>query len=204
MSWYNENNITDIVDATQEIIGGVGSGGNITIINEGDTTTINNTTGGIEDLIQQVNNDTFIKNINTDGRIYFYVKEADNDSGDNYNTRINKDGNLQYYHSYTLFNPTKFAGWYGVRDGIIGLEATTFILTATTATIQAEILAIEAEDVAYMRAIEADDSSAKSASATKKTALRNAPAASAITNATSIAELKAAWDTDTLGDSPYA
>ena len=50
----------------------------------------------------------------------------------------------------------------------------------------------EAEDVVYMKALEADDSSAKTASVNKKTALRNAPAASAITNATTIAELKAA------------
>ena len=152
MSWYNDTE-NNFIDATQEFTGGVGGGGNITIINEGDTTTINNTTGGIEDLIQQVNNDTFIKNINTDGRIYFYVKEADNDSGDNYNTRINKDGNLQYYHSYTLFNPTKLAGWYGVRDGIIGLETTTFVLTATAATLQAEILAIEAEELGFRNTI---------------------------------------------------
>jgi len=63
---------------------------------------------------------------------------------------------------------------------------------------------LEAEDVVYMKAMEADDSSAKTASVNKKTALRNAPAASAITNATTIAELKAAWDTSVLGDSPYA
>jgi hypothetical protein len=55
-----------------------------------------------------------------------------------------------------------------------------------------------------MRAIEDDDATAKAAAATKKTALRDAPAASAITDATTIAELKAAWDTTTLGDSPYA
>ena len=63
---------------------------------------------------------------------------------------------------------------------------------------------LEAEDVVYMKAMEADDSSAKSASVTKKTNLRNAPAASAITNASSISALKAAWDTDLLGESPYA
>ena len=63
---------------------------------------------------------------------------------------------------------------------------------------------LEAEDVVYMKAMEADDASAKTASVTRKTALRNAPAASAINDATTIAELKAAWDTSTLGDSPYA
>jgi len=63
---------------------------------------------------------------------------------------------------------------------------------------------LEAEDVVYMKAMEADDSSAKAASVTKKTNLRNAPAASAITSASSITALKAAWDADLLGDSPYA
>ena len=63
---------------------------------------------------------------------------------------------------------------------------------------------LDAEDVVYMKAMEADDASAKTASVAKKTALRNAPAASAIDDATTIAELKAAWDTSTLGDSPYA
>lgn len=62
---------------------------------------------------------------------------------------------------------------------------------------------LEAEDVVYMKALEADDADAKAASVTRKTALRDAPAASAITNATTIAELKAAWDSDLLGDSPY-
>ena len=63
---------------------------------------------------------------------------------------------------------------------------------------------LDAEDVVYMKAMEADDSSAKAASVTKKTNLRNAPAASAITSASSISALKAAWDADLLGDSPYA
>ena len=63
---------------------------------------------------------------------------------------------------------------------------------------------LEAEDVTYMKAMEADDASAKTASVNKKKALRDAPAASAINSADTIAKLKAAWDTSTLGDSPYA
>ena len=63
---------------------------------------------------------------------------------------------------------------------------------------------LEAEDVVYMKALEADDSSAKTASVNKKKALRDAPAAQAITDADTIAKLKAAWDTSVLGDSPYA
>ena len=62
---------------------------------------------------------------------------------------------------------------------------------------------LEAEDVVYMKALEADDASAKTASVAKKKALRDAPAAKAIDDADTIAKLKAAWDTSTLGDSPY-
>ena len=63
---------------------------------------------------------------------------------------------------------------------------------------------LEAEDVTYMKAMEADDASAKTASVNKKKALRDAPAATAIENADTVAKLKAAWDTSTLGTSPYA
>ena len=63
---------------------------------------------------------------------------------------------------------------------------------------------LEAEDVVYMKALEADDASAKTASVTKKKALRDAPAAKAISDADTIAKLKAAWDSSTLGASPYA
>jgi len=63
---------------------------------------------------------------------------------------------------------------------------------------------LEAEDVTYMKALEADDASAKTASVAKKKALRDAPSATAIENADTVAKLKAAWDTSTLGDSPYA
>ena len=63
---------------------------------------------------------------------------------------------------------------------------------------------LEAEDVVYMKALEADEASAKTASVAKKKALRDAPAAKAIDDADTIAKLKAAWDTSTLGDSPYA
>ena len=62
---------------------------------------------------------------------------------------------------------------------------------------------LEAEDVVYMKALEADDASAKTASVAKKKKLRDAPAASAISSADTIAKLKAAWDESVLGTSPY-
>lgn len=56
-----------------------------------------------------------------------------------------------------------------------------------------------AQDVLYQRAIEADDDDAKAAAVTAKAALRDAPAAAAIANASDITELKAAWNTSLLG-----
>ena len=63
---------------------------------------------------------------------------------------------------------------------------------------------LEEQDVLFMKAMEDGDSTEQSTIASKKKEFRDAPAASAITNATTIAELKSAWDTDLLGASPYA
>ena len=61
-----------------------------------------------------------------------------------------------------------------------------------------------AQDVAFMKALEAGDSDAQTTAKNAKTALRDAPASSAITNAKTIAELKSAWDTSILGENPYS
>ena len=63
---------------------------------------------------------------------------------------------------------------------------------------------LEAQDVVYMKALEDDDASAQTAAKNAKKALRDAPAASAISSTDTITKLKAAWDTSVLGDSPYA
>jgi len=60
---------------------------------------------------------------------------------------------------------------------------------------------LEEKDVELMKALESGASTTDIATA--KDALRDAPAASAISSASTIAELKAAWDTSVLGDSPY-
>ena len=62
---------------------------------------------------------------------------------------------------------------------------------------------LEEQDVLYMKALEDDNSSAQTTIKNKKKSLRDAPAASAIDDADTIAKLKAAWDTSLLGDSPY-
>ena len=60
---------------------------------------------------------------------------------------------------------------------------------------------LEELDVEFVRAQETGADT--SAIIAKKKELRDAPAASAITNAKTIAELKSAWNTDLLGASPY-
>ena len=57
-------------------------------------------------------------------------------------------------------------------------------------------------DAQFQKALET--SADTSAIVAKKQALRDAPAASAITNASTVTELKAAWDAATLGASPYS
>ena len=63
---------------------------------------------------------------------------------------------------------------------------------------------LETLDVTYMKSLETGNESHKAEAVTKKNNLRDAPAATAISNATTIDELIAAWDSDTLGSSPYA
>ena len=62
---------------------------------------------------------------------------------------------------------------------------------------------LDEEDVVYMKALEANKTSDKTASVAKKNSLRDAPEAAAIADATTIDELMAAWDESLLGDSPY-
>ena len=60
---------------------------------------------------------------------------------------------------------------------------------------------LAALDVDFQRALEAGTDTASIVS--KKQALRDAPADSAIESATTDAELKAQWNKTILGDSPY-
>ena len=117
---------------------------------------------------------------------------------------VDKDGNQIDASSATVPSDRHFRGAWSLSGSVISEDMTKAkaIFKDKIREVRAPLLA--AEDVTYMKAIEADDSSAKTASATAKTALRDAPAASAITNAADIAALKAAWDTSVLGDSPYA
>ena len=61
---------------------------------------------------------------------------------------------------------------------------------------------LAAKDIEFTRAQET--SADTTAIVTAKQALRDAPAAAAIDAATTADELKAAWDTSLLGNSPYS
>ena len=117
---------------------------------------------------------------------------------------VDKDGNQIDAASATVPSDRHFRGAWSLDGTVISEDMTKAkeIFKDKIREVRGPLL--EAEDVVYMKALEADDADAKAASVTKKTSLRNAPAATAITNAADIAALKAAWDADLLGDSPYA
>ena len=117
---------------------------------------------------------------------------------------VDKDGNQIDAASATVPSDRHFRGAWSLDGTVISEDVTAakVIFKEKIREVRAPLL--EAEDVVYMKALEADDADAKTASVAKKKALRDAPAASAITSADTIAKLKAAWDTSVLGDSPYA
>ena len=117
---------------------------------------------------------------------------------------VDKDGNQIEASTATVPSDRHFRGAWSLDGKVISedMTAAKVIFKDKIREVRAPLL--EAEDVVYMKALEADDADAKTASVAKKKALRDAPAASAITSADTIAKLKAAWDTSVLGDSPYA
>ena len=117
---------------------------------------------------------------------------------------VDKDGNQIDASAATVPSDRHFRGAWSLSGSVISedMDAAKAIFKDKIREVRAPLL--EAEDVVYMKALEAGDTDAQAASVTAKNALRDAPAASAITNASDIAGLKAAWDTDVLGDSPYA
>ena len=117
---------------------------------------------------------------------------------------VDKDGNQIDAASATVPSDRHFRGAWSLSGKVISedMDAAKVIFKDKIREVRQSLL--EAEDVVYMKALEADDASAKTASVAKKKALRDAPAAQAITDADTIAKLKAAWDTSVLGDSPYA
>jgi hypothetical protein len=117
---------------------------------------------------------------------------------------VDKDGNSINAADATVPSDRHFRGAWTLSGSTITEDITAAKVIFKDKVREARTPLLDAEDVIYMKALEADDASAKTASVAKKKALRDAPAASAISSADTIAKLKAAWDTSTLGDSPYA
>ena len=117
---------------------------------------------------------------------------------------VDKDGNQIDASSATVPSDRHFRGAWSLDGKVISEDMTAAKVIFKDKIREVRKPLLDAEDVVYMKALEADDADAKTASVNKKKALRDAPAASAITNADTIAKLKAAWDTSVLGDSPYA
>ena len=117
---------------------------------------------------------------------------------------VDKDGNQVDASTVTVPSDRHFRGAWSLSGKVISedMDAAKVIFKDKIREVRQPLL--EAEDVVYMKALEADDASAKTASVAKKKALRDATAAQASTYADTIAKLKAAWDTSVLGDSPYA
>ena len=117
---------------------------------------------------------------------------------------VDKDGNQIDASTATVPANRDFRGAWSLSGTVISEDLTKAkeIFKDKIREVREPLLA--AEDVTYMKALEADDATAKAASVATKTALRDATDDTAIANATDIAGLKAAWDTDVLGDSPYA
>ena len=117
---------------------------------------------------------------------------------------VDKDGNQIDASAATVPSDRHFRGAWSLSGSVISedMDAAKEIFKDKIREVRKPLL--DAEDVTYMKALEAGDTDAQAASVTAKNALRDAPAASAISSASTIDALKAAWDTDVLGDSPYA
>jgi hypothetical protein len=117
---------------------------------------------------------------------------------------VDKDGNQIDASTATVPANRDFRGAWSLSGTVISEDLTKAKEMFKDKIREVRGPLLEAEDVTYMKALEAGDNDAQAASVTRKNALRDAPANSAITSASDIAGLKAAWDTSVLGDSPYA
>ena len=115
-----------------------------------------------------------------------------------------KDGNSADASKITMPKNRDFRGAWTLEGDVMKEDLSVAKELFKSKIKEARTPLLASEDVAFMMALENDDSSARAASVAKKKALRDATKASAIDAASSISELTAAWDTSVLGDSPYA
>ena len=115
---------------------------------------------------------------------------------------VDKDGNQADASSVTVPANRDFRGAWSLSGSVISEDMTKAKEIFKDKIREVRKPLLEEKDVELMKALEAGESTTAIAAA--KDALRDAPADAAIDAATDIAGLKAAWDTDVLGDSPYA
>lgn len=115
---------------------------------------------------------------------------------------VDKDGNQIDAASATVPANRDFRGAWVLDGSVISedMDKAKEIFKDKIREVRKPLL--EAKDVELMKALEAGTST--TAIATAKDALRDATDASAISSASTISELKAAWDSSLLGDSPYS
>ena len=117
---------------------------------------------------------------------------------------VDKDGNQIDASTATVPSDRHFRGAWSLNGSVISEDMDSARAIFRDKVREVRNPKLTALDADYMKALEDGDTAAQSAIATVKQSLRDAPAASAIDAATDIAGLKAAWDADLLGDSPYA
>jgi len=115
---------------------------------------------------------------------------------------VDKDGNQIDASAATVPANRDFRGAWSLSGSVITEDMTKAKEIFKDKIREVRKPLLEEKDVELMKALEAGTST--TAIATAKDALRDAPADASIDSATTITELKAAWDTDVLGDSPYA
>ena len=115
---------------------------------------------------------------------------------------VDKDGNQVDAASATVPANRDFRGAWVLDGSVISedMDKAKEIFKDKIREVRKPLL--EAKDVELMKALEAGTST--TAIATAKDALRDATAASAISSASTISELKAAWNSSLLGASPYS
>jgi hypothetical protein len=114
---------------------------------------------------------------------------------------VDKDGNQANAASVTVPSDRNFRGAWVLSGNVISEDIDTAREIFKDKVREARKPLLESKDVELMKALETGADTTAIAAA--KNALRDAPAAAAIASASTIEELKAAWDTSVLGASPY-
>ena len=115
---------------------------------------------------------------------------------------VDKDGNQADASTVTVPANRDFRGAWVLNGAVISEDMDSARAIFKDKVREARAPLLEAKDVELMKALETGADTTAIAAA--KNALRDAPANAAIASASTITELKAAWDTATLGDNPYA